>query len=360
MKKKIIILTFFSFCLALGGVAIAARPFEGQELTVSTYSGLFEKNYINAIVKPFEKWSGAKVTVVPGWSELVAKIIASPPDQPPYDVLLGEGRLYTQARMNNLVLPINFDNIPNHKDIWPTLKNYDGYRDRYGVPYQGSPAGLIYSTKRTPFTPTLWKDFTRPEVKGKISLDRAWWYENFYLTAYVMGQKKITGKWIVDHLDEIFEVLKAKIAPNVKIWFKGGADLFAFMEQGEVWMVPFYVGTAYQKKKEGMDIDIVFPKEGFNGYYDYQMVVRGTKKKELAEAFINFALRPEIQSDFARQQFNSVSNKYAKIPDELKWLIMNTNEEYERFSVFDWEPIEPLYKKIDERWNKEILPLAGK
>jgi len=37
------------------------------------------------------------------------------------------------------------------------------------------------------------------------------------------------------------------------------------------------------------------------------MVVRGTKKKELAEAFINFALRPEIQTEFVKRQFNSVA-----------------------------------------------------
>lgn len=359
-RKNCIILLSSAILFGLSTVGFAAKPFEGQTLSVSTWSGPFAKHYTEAIVKPFEEWSGAKVTVVPGWAELVTKIIAAPPDQPPYDVLLGEGRIYTQARANNLILPLNLGNIPNHKDIWPALMKLEGYREGYGVPYQGAPVALVYMTKKVPFTPTSWRDFTRPEVKGKVALDRAWWLENFYLAAYILGQQKITGKWIVENLDRVFEVIRTKIAPNVKIWFKGGADLYAFMEQGEVWMAPFYTGTAYQKKTAGMELNFIFPKEGFNGYYDYLMVVRGTKKKEMAEAFINFALRPEIQSDFVRRQFNSVSNRYAKVPEDVRWFIMDTNEKYEQFSVFDWGPIEPLYKQIDERWNKEILPLAGK
>lgn len=359
-KKVTTILVSLIVCFALSGKALADRPFEGQTLSVSTWSGPFAKHYTAAIVKPFEKWSGAKVTVVPGWAELVTKIIAAPPDQPPYDVLLGEGRIYTQARINNLILPLNLDNIPNHKDVFPALKKLPGYRDGYGVPYQGSPVSIAYLTKKVPFTPNSWKDYLRPEVKGKISLDRNWWYENFYVAAYILGEKKPTADWIVDNMDKIFEVIKTQIAPRVRKWFKGGADLFAYMDQGEVWMGSYYAGSVYQKQLAGMDIKGVFPKEGTNGYYDYQMVVRGTKKKALAEAFINFALRPEVQSDFVQRQFNSVANRYAKVPDNLKWLIFDTNEEYEKFSIFDWEPIEPLYKQIDERWNKEILPLAGK
>ncbi len=175
-----------------------------------------------------------------------------------------------------------------------------------------------------------------------------------------MGQKSPNGKWIVGNLDRIFEVIKTRLAPNVKVWYKGGADLYAYMNQGEVWMSPFYTGTAYQKKTAGMPINFIFPKEGFNGYYDYQMIVRGTKKKELAEAFINFALRPDVQLDFVKRQFNSVSNSKVRAPKEVTWFIMDTNEEYEKFSPFEWGDIEPIYKEIDERWNKEVLPLAGK
>ena len=359
-RRNIIVLVSFIICLSLLGAAYAGQPFKGQKLTVSTWSGPFSKHYTAAIVKPFEKWSGAKVTVVPGWSELVTKIMAAPADQPPYDVLLGEGRIYTQAKINNLILPINFDNIPNHKDIFPALKKLKGYRERNGIPYQGSPVALVYLPGKVPFKPTSWSDLTRPEVKGRVCLDRAWWLENFYLAAYLMGQKNPNGKWIVDNLDPIFEVIKTKLAPNIKVWYKGGADLYAYMDQGEVWMSPFYTGTAYQKKTSGMPINFIFPKEGFNGYYDYQMIVRGTKKKELAEAFINFALRPDVQLDFVKRQFNSVSNSKVRAPKDVTWFIMDTNEEYEKFSPFEWEDIEPIYKEIDERWNKEVLPLAGK
>ncbi len=360
MKKLTVLILSMVFCLVFVGEALAERPYEGQTLTVSTWSGPFGKYYTEAVVKPFEEWSGAKVTVVPGWSELVTKIIAAPPDNPPYDVLLGEGRLYTQARINNLILPLNLDNIPRHKDIYTALKKLPGYVAGYGVPYQGSPVAIVYRHDKIPFTPSSWNDFLRKEGQGRLCLDRAWWFENFFIAAYLMGQENPTAEWIVDNLDAIFETIKTKIAPNIKKWYQGGSDLFAYMEQGEVWMGTYYAGSVYQKMLAGMPIKLVFPKEGTNGYYDYLMVVRGTKKKEMAEAFINFALQPEIQSEFVKKQFNSVSNKYAEIPEDLKWLIFDTEEEYDNFSIFVWDKIEPIYKEIDERWTKEILPLAGK
>jgi spermidine/putrescine-binding protein len=361
MLRKLVVLTVsVVLCLVFVSGSFAAKPYEGQRLTVSTWSGPFAKHYTAAIVKPFEEWSGAKVTVVPGWSELVTKIIAAPPDRPPYDVLLGEGRLYTQARMNNLILPLDLNNIPRHKDIYTALKKMPGYQAGYGVPYQGSPVAIVYRPDDVPFTPDSWQDFVRKEVRGHLCLDRNWWFENFFIAAYLMGKKHPTADWIADNLDPIFKTIKTQIAPYIKKWYKGGSDLFAYMDQGEVWMGTYYAGSVYQKIKAGMPIKLVFPKEGTNGYYDYLMVVRGTKKKRLAEAFINFALRPEIQSDFVKRQFNSVSNKYAKVPDDLKWLILDNEEEYNKFSIFVWDKIEPIYKEIDERWNEEILPLAGK
>jgi len=123
----------------------------------------------------------------------VTKIIAAPADQPPYDVCWGKEGLHPGPDQQSHP-PINFDISP-HQDIWP-LSKVSGYRDKYGVPYQGAVVGSLVTKKSLSLRPP--GRLTRPEVKGRICLDRAWWLENFYLGAYLMGQTNITGKWILD------------------------------------------------------------------------------------------------------------------------------------------------------------------
>ena len=65
-----------------------------------------------------------------------------------YDVVIPSDYMVARLIEEDLVAPLNFDNIPNFADIDPALKNpaYDP-ENRYSVPYMWGLMGVIYNTK---------------------------------------------------------------------------------------------------------------------------------------------------------------------------------------------------------------------
>ncbi len=58
-------------------------PFAGRSLTVFVYSGLTEDTFRNVYAPAFEKATGAKIVLSPGWWDAAAKLQSSPdPSEP--------------------------------------------------------------------------------------------------------------------------------------------------------------------------------------------------------------------------------------------------------------------------------------
>ena len=69
----------------------APRPFEGQTLVWTAYSGEFYNAIRDVAIPSFEERTGAKVELVPGVGADLAEILAAPSDNPPYDGIFGDG-----------------------------------------------------------------------------------------------------------------------------------------------------------------------------------------------------------------------------------------------------------------------------
>ena len=76
---------------------------------------------------------------------------------------------------NNLLAEINFDNVPNIKEIGPEYmdmaKDFDP-ENKYAVPYCWGTEGILYNKQRfdelgIPY-PTKWADLWNPELEGEI------------------------------------------------------------------------------------------------------------------------------------------------------------------------------------------------
>lgn len=92
-----------------------------------------------------------------------------------YDVVCPSD--YTIQRMiqNNLLAEINYDNVPNIKEIgteyMDMAKDFDP-ENKYAVPYCWGTEGILYNKQRldelgVPY-PTKWADLWNPQLKGEI------------------------------------------------------------------------------------------------------------------------------------------------------------------------------------------------
>jgi putative spermidine/putrescine transport system substrate-binding protein len=363
MKKK----SLFVLLLAIFIIGITASPlfaadlkqFKGQKITVTCWSGPYTEDFKKAYVEPFMKASGAIVVVSPGWAEFIAKIKASPEDKPPYDVFMGDGWNYIAAMNINRLQPIRKENIPNAKDIYPELLKRDAWVKGYGVPFDGGLYLPVYVPDKISFKPTSWKDLTRPEVAGRLSLDQTFYY-GLYASAFISdmapGVEELYSK---EGMDNLFKV-SADLASRVKKFYKGGAELFQLIKTGEVDMGVYYSGGTFSEMNKGTNVKMLFPEEGVVAWIGYLTVMKGAKNRELCEAFINWCLAPENQSNFASRNGGFVSNSKASIAPALKGIVPSTNEEYKKTFFFDWDLLNKNWTALEERWKKEVLTKAKK
>ena len=359
-KTSLLVLLFVSFAITFGvhsAIAEDLTKFKGQKITVTCWAGFYQEPFEEIFSKPFMKASGAIIVMAPGWSEFISKIKSSPEDKPPYDVFMADGWNYIAAMNLNRLMPIRKENIPNANNIYAELMKREAWVKGYGVPFDGGKLVPIYVRDKISFTPDSWKDLLRPELSGKLSLDQAFYY-GLYAAAFICdkepGAQEIYSK---EGLDAVFQTA-AELAPRVKKFYKAGAELFQLMDTGEVSMGVYYADGTYGQIKKGMNLGIVSPKEGAVAWIGYLTVLKGTKNRDLAEAFINWCLDPERQTRFSSAVGGWVSNKYSKVPPELKGIQPSSDEEFKRESFFDWNLLNEKWVELEERWKKEVLSKA--
>ncbi len=358
MEKKsffvLILVTFIIGLIVNPALSADLKKFKGQKITVTCWSGPYHKNFQKSFVDPFMKASGAIVVISPGWAEFIAKIKASPEDKPPYDVFVADGWNYIAAMNINRLLPIRNENIPNAKDIFPALLKKEPWVKGYGVPTDGGIYLPVYAPGKMDFTPTAWKDMLRPELTGKVTLDQTFYY-GLYASAYISdmepGANEIYSK---EGLDECFRI-GAKLAKQVKKFYKGGAEFLNLLQTGEAVMGAYYTGGTYSEKNKGADVEMVLAEEGVISWIGYMTVMKGTKNRDLAEAFINWCLDPERQTLMHKISGNWQSSSKHQVPAALKGIDPSTNEEFKKVTFFDWDLLNAQWGELEERWKKEVL-----
>lgn len=126
------------------------------------------------LIEEFEQETGIKVTydVFETLEEMYPVIEAGGVN---YDVVCPSDYMIQKMKENDLLAELNFDNIPNVKNIDPQYmemsKQFDP-ENKYSVPYTWGTVGILYNTKLIEEkglpVPTKWSDLWNPAYKGEI------------------------------------------------------------------------------------------------------------------------------------------------------------------------------------------------
>ncbi|MDF5457263.1 extracellular solute-binding protein, partial [Vibrio parahaemolyticus] len=86
---------------------------------------------------------------------------------------------------------------------------------------------------------------------------------------------------------------------------------------GEVGVGMLWNGSAAAAQSEGLNLKLVFPKEGGSGWVDNFAISSGAKNVEAAHKMIDFLLRPEIAEQISRDTgyLTAVEESNAKFKD---------------------------------------------
>ena len=208
-----------------------------------------------------------------------------------FDVVIPSDYMIARMRDENMLLELDFKNIPNYQNIDESFRSlYYDPDNKYTVPYTYGVVGVIYNANAVDEADVggwdlLWND----KYKGNIL------QFNNPRDAFGTAQFKLgLDPNDTDHAswDAALAELK-KQAPLVKSYVMD--EIYNMMESGEAAIGTYYAGdyfTMLDAQAEGVDLKFYYP-ERTNYFVDAMCIPSCCQNKELAERFINYMLSPE-------------------------------------------------------------------
>ena len=209
-----------------------------------------------------------------------------------YDIIIPSDYMISRLIKENMLAPLNFDNIPNsaYVDARFLDPEYDP-DNRYSVPYTWGMVGLFYRTDEIQEEIDSWSALWDERYSGKILM-----FDNprdaFGIAQAMLGYSLNTTD--PEELQEAAALLKQQ-KPLVQAYVMD--QIFDKMEGGEAFLAPYYSGDAAVLVEENPDIDFVIPKEGTNFFVDAVCIPATSSRQAEAEAYINFLCDPEIAGE---------------------------------------------------------------
>lgn len=284
-----------------------------QSVTVSNWAGYMAED----IGDQFAAKTGSSLEVAEHATneEIMAKLTAG--GDSGIDVAFVSGQYAQALNEAGLLEPISRELVPNLANLYPeaTTLSYDE-GNQYSVPYTWGTTGICYRSDLVDPAPTSWNDILdpAPEYAGKITmLSTERWL--------ALPAQKALGYSVNTTDDAELAAIKDKLVAA-----KGtllGYDDTTFYEKlvsGEAVMTEAWDGWCGYGMAENPDIKFTVPSEGSDLWVDTMVVLKSSKNKEAAMAFINMMLEAETHAWVTENVYYNVPNQAAEalIPAELK------------------------------------------
>jgi len=209
------------------------------------------------------------------------------------DVIIPSDYMIARLIQEDMLLELDFDNIPNYQYIDENFKNaaFDP-ENKYSVPYTWGTVGIIYNTKYVDEADvTGWELLWNEKYAGKILM-----FDNsrdaFGIAQFLLGQDinttdKAELSLAADKLKEQKPVLQQYVMDQI----------YSTMENEEAWIATYYAGDCMTMMENNPDLAFYLPEnQGFNLFIDAACIPTCAKEKEAAELFIDFLCDPEISA----------------------------------------------------------------
>ena len=210
------------------------------------------------------------------------------------DVIIPSDYMIARMIAEDMLLEIDYSNIPNYSYVDETFKNtsYDP-ENKYSVPYTWGTVGIIYNTRYVDEEDvTGWELLWNEKYKGKVLM-----FDNsrdaFGVTQYLLGYDvNTTDK---TELQACMEKLKEQ-KPLVQQYVMD--QIYSAMENEEAYIGVYYAGDCMLMMDSNPDLAFYLPEDqGFNLFIDAMCIPNCCQEKEAAELFINFLCDPEISGE---------------------------------------------------------------
>lgn len=276
-----------------------------ESLTVSNWDAYMPAD----LPKTFQKAVGPKVTVTHHATneEIMAKLTAG--GDSGIDVAFVSGQYAQALAKQGLVEPIHTDLIPNLKNLYPEASklSYD-VGNKYSVPYSWGTTGICYrSDLMKGNEPTSWNDLLspKPQFDKKVTMmsTERW--------MALPAQKALGYSMNTTDKGEMDKVKAKLIEAKKHLLAYDDTTFYDRLVSGEAVEVEAWDGWCNYGIAKNPNIKFVVPSEGSDLWTDTMVILKTSKHKEAAHAFINYILNAKIQSWVVDNILYKVPNKPA-------------------------------------------------
>lgn len=284
MKKLFAMALVLSLTAGLLTGCVHSRDSLGGDTSSNVVNVYNWGEYIDeSVLKDFEAATGIKVNyqMYDSNETMYSKIAGGGAN---YDVVIPSDYMVARLIEEDLLAPLNFDNIPNFADIDPALKNpaYDP-ENLYSVPYMWGLMGVIYNTKAVDEEDLgSWDLLWNEKYAGDIlMIDNS--RDAIGIALKRLGYSYNTTdesqvRQAVDLLVEQWPIVQAYVMD----------DIFQKLEGANAYVGTYYYGDYLTMYENNPDLGFYIPEEGTNIYVDAMCILKDAPNKENAEAFINY------------------------------------------------------------------------
>ena len=207
------------------------------------------------------------------------------------DVIIPSDYMVDRLIQENMLLPLNYDNIPNAQKVDSQFRNqaFDP-ENKYSLPYSWGTVGIIYNDKYVDEADvTGWELLWNEKYADKILM-----FDNSR-DAFCIAQCMLGYDINTTDEQELLQCAREleRQRPVVQQYIMD--QVFDLMENEEAWIAPYYAGDYLTMADENEHLQFFLPEhQGFNRFIDAMCIPTCCENKDAAERFINFLCEPEF------------------------------------------------------------------
>ena len=299
----------------LSRASFAQGAYAGQEFLVSLPDAANEKIVIDHVAPLMAERYGISLKTQQASSSKVLSSMRVQRRNPPALVVTLDLSYAIQALDEGLADPVSVDAVPNLSDVVPQATAMDGQL----VSFILSTDTLVYNKDKWPTAPTSYAEMFTPERLPTTGIGSP--STNVGIEFLAAASSAATGKPISEAMHELKAGVEylGQFRDQIRVVYSRAQEVMPMLASGDV-------NSCFVKSRFLADwiareapVDAVIPKEGAFYSLNCLVPVKGVRAPEMAMAYIDIMLSPEIQAMFPTAIGSAAVNRNANatIPPEL-------------------------------------------
>lgn len=304
----------------------------GGELNMLVMPGYEEEK----IIKPFEEKYGVKInTKVYSTSDQMFSLLSNSTEGE-WDIVTPDTPWVSKLVEADLIDELKPEDYPELENFYDRWKNFDQVKvddKMYAIVSRWGYYGIVYNSNYITEEEASSTEFLYdPKVAGKVVLFD-WYLPNMGMLSRYKGYNE-PYDISKDEMEKVKDAL-TKLKPQVGLIAATNADTIQALANESAWISFGGEWLQVLLKEEGKPIEVTVPKEGGVSWTESISIVKESKNKAAAKAFIQYLTTPEAQANLAwSDAFHStVPNEKAVeylSEEQAKLLNMNDSKKMEQ------------------------------